>query len=368
MRVPFLDLGFTYSELKDELDAAVTRVQHSGRYVLGPEVEAFEREFAEYCGVKYCVGVGSGLDALTLMLAAIDIGPGDEVIVPANTYIATWLAVTHVGARPVPVEPDAATFNLDPERLEAAITVHTRAILVVHLYGQPANMAAINAIAGRHAIPVLEDAAQGHGAKYRGRYVGSFGVAAGFSFYPTKNLGAHGDGGAVTTNDIEVDRRVRRLRNYGSPARYINEEIGYNSRLDEIQAAILRVKLKRLEQWNAHRRTLANVYSEELFETDLVLPPTLGEADPVWHLYVVRTRNRDKLRSFLDRCGVETLIHYPVPPHLQKAYQFLSLPAGSLPISEAIHQEVLSLPMGPHLSRTTLEDVSAVVRRFFSER
>jgi dTDP-4-amino-4,6-dideoxygalactose transaminase len=359
--VTFLDLRATYLEIKDELDAAYQRVMNSGWYILGDEVTAFEREFADYCGTKHCVGVANGLEALQLILRSYGIGASDEVIVPSNTYIATWLAVSNAGATVVPVEPDPRTFNLDPRRIEAAITPKTRAILPVHLYGQPADMDPINDIARRHGLKVIEDAAQAHGARYRDRRVGSLGDAAGWSFYPTKNLGAYGDAGAVTTDDDELADRVRLLRNYGSKSKYYNEEKGINSRLDELQAALLRVRLKHLDEWNSRRARIAARYLEELRETDLMLPGVCEGADPVWHLFVIRSKRRDALQKYLKGQGVNTLVHYPVPPHLQKAYKDASLP-GAYPIAEAIHREVLSLPMGPHLSEQEATRVVEAVR------
>lgn len=362
--VPFLDLRATYLEIKDEMDAAYQRVMNSGWYILGDEVTAFEREFADYCGTKHCVGVANGLEALQLILRSYGIGANDEVIVPANTYIATWLAVSNAGATLVPVEPDPRTYNLDPRRVEAAITRKTKAILPVHLYGQPADMEPINDIARRHGLKVIEDAAQAHGARYRGRRVGSLGDAAGWSFYPTKNLGAYGDAGAVTTDDDQLADHVRLLRNYGSKSKNYNEEKGINSRLDEFQAALLRVRLRHLDEWNARRARIAAMYLEGLRETGLMLPGVCDGADPVWHLFVVRSNRRDELQAYLKGHGVNTLVHYPVPPHLQEAYPELTLRTEPLPITEAIHREVLSLPMGPHLSNSDAEQVVDGVRSF----
>ena len=349
-QVPFLDLRAAYLELEEELDEAVAHVVSGGQYVLGDELASFEREFAEFVGVKHCVGVANGLDALRLSLKAMGVRPADEVIVPSNTYIATWLAVSEAGARPVPVEPDPRTYNLDPERVEAAIGTKTKLILPVHLYGQPADMDAINEVAGRHGLRVLEDAAQAHGAMYKGRRVGSLGDGAAWSFYPGKNLGAMGDGGAVTTDDDALAERIRVLRNYGSRVKYVNEVKGCNSRLDEIQAAVLRVKLKHLDSWNMRRSQTASAYSEGLRGCDLVLPYAPAWCDPAWHLFVIRSRERDDLQQRLTHQNVETVIHYPIAPHLQGAYEELGLTRGALPISEAIHDEVLSLPMGPHLT------------------
>jgi dTDP-4-amino-4,6-dideoxygalactose transaminase len=356
--VPFLDLSAPWHELREELDAAWRRVMDSGWYILGKEVAAFEEEFAAWCGTCHCIGVGNGLDALHLILRALDIGPGDEVIVPSNTYIATWLAVTYAGATPVPVEPDSVTFNLDPMLLEAAITPKTRAVIPVHLYGQPADMDAVNSIARRHGLKVIEDAAQAHGARYRGRRCGSLGDAAGFSFYPGKNLGALGDGGAITTNDNDLAERVRMLRNYGSSKKYVNEVAGFNSRLDELQAALLRVKLARLDEWNDRRRVVAAAYYKELAGTGLALPFVPDWVEPVWHLYVVCCQDRDAVTARLDRSGIGWLIHYPVPPHLQGAYRNLGYRAGDFPVAERMTREVLSLPMGPHLASGQIDLVT----------
>lgn len=347
MTLPFLDLKSVHAELRSELIAAFERVVDSGWYVLGNEVAAFEREFAEYCGAEHCIGVASGLDALSLTLRAMEIGPGDEVIVPSNTYIATWLAVTHVGAHPVPVEPDATTFNIDPLLIEAAITPKTRAIMPVHLYGQPADLEPILALAHRYGLRVLEDAAQAHGARYCSRKIGGHGDAVAWSFYPGKNLGALGDGGAITTNDPVIAEKLRGLRNYGSKVKYHNDVIGYNSRLDELQAALLRVKLPYLDATNQHRAEIARLYCEGLVDLDLVLPYVPDHADPVWHLFVIRHEQRDELARRLHESGVSTMIHYPVAPHLQPAYAFLGHGKGAFPVSEALHQSVLSLPIGP---------------------
>jgi dTDP-4-amino-4,6-dideoxygalactose transaminase len=362
--IPFLELKSTYLELKPELDAAIATVLESGYYILGPQLEAFEAEFAASHGVRYCVGLSNGLDALHLGLLALGVGPGDEVIVPSNTYIATWLAVTYTGATPVPVEPVESTYNLDSARLEVAITPRTKVILPVHLYGQAADMDPIMAIARRHNLRVLEDAAQAHGASYNGRYVGGLGDIAAWSFYPGKNLGAFGDAGAITTNDAALADKVRVLRNYGSRIKYINEVTGYNARLDELQAAILRVKLKKLAEWNERRREIAQLYLENLQGLDLLLPGVPANNTPVWHLFVIRHPRRDDLQKYLSQAGIGTLIHYPIPPHLQQAYANLNLKEGSLPISEAIHREVLSLPMFPHLSLDQVQQVIAALRRY----
>lgn len=359
MKVPFLDLQAPYAELRDEMDAAYRRAMESGWYILGRESAAFEEEFAAYCGVRHCIGVGNGLDALHLILRAMGVGAGDEVIVPSNTFIATWLAVSYAGATPVPVEPDAKTYNLDPSRIEDAITPRTRAIIPVHLYGQPADMDAINQIAAPYGIKVVEDAAQAHGARYKGRRAGSLGHAAAFSFYPGKNLGALGDGGAVTTDDRELAEKIRLLRNYGSTVKYFHEEKGVNSRLDELQAALLRVKLSKLDEWNERRKVLAERYLQTLEGTPgLALPFVPEYAQPVWHLFVVRHPRRDELQKHLTDAGIGTLVHYPVPPHRQEAYRELNHAEGSFPVAERIAREILSLPMGPHLS---MEEADAVI-------
>jgi len=352
--------------MADELAAACDRVIRSGHYIIGAEVRAFEREFADYCGVPHVVGVSNGLDALTLILRAYDIGPGDEVIVPSNTYIATWLAVTHVGARPVPVEPIEATCNIDPARIPAAVGSRTKAILPVHLYGQPVDMDPILEIATRYGgIRVIEDAAQAHGAGYRGRITGlagGLGDAAGFSFYPSKNLGALGDAGAVATHDAAIADRVRVLLNYGSHVKYHNDEVGFNCRLDEMQAAMLRIKLRRLDEDTARRRDIAAAYLSGLAAAPgLTLPYVPGWADPVWHLFVVRHRARAALQSRLTEAGIGTLIHYPVAPHLQPAYKSLGFERGAFPISERIHDEVLSLPFGPELTDAQVREVVETV-------
>ncbi len=358
MNVPFLDLKTPYHELQTELDAAYHRAMESGWYILGKEVEAFEHEFAAYCGVKHCIGVGNGLEALHLILRAYGIGSGDEVIVPANTYIATWLAISYAGALPVPIEPDPRTYNLDPERIEGAITARTRAILPVHLYGQPADMDPIVEIARRHGLKVIEDAAQAHGAIYKGQQAGALGDAAGWSFYPGKNLGALGDAGGVTTDDDDLADRVRVLRNYGSRVKYFNEVKGYNSRLDPVQAAFLRAKLLHLDEWNQRRKSIVSVYRQKLAGIPELEVPFVPEGiEPSWHLFVVRHPQRDALQKHLTKAGVGTLIHYPVPPHLSEAYAEMACRPGDFPITERIAQTALSLPMGPHLQAEQMQYV-----------
>lgn len=363
MKVPFLDLKAPYLEIKEELDAVYGRVMHSGWYIMGQELEAFEAEFAAYCGAKYCIGVGNGLDALHLILLAMDIGPGDEVIVPAHTFIATWLAVSHAGATPIPVEPDAGTYNIDPSRVEAVITGRTKAIMPVHLYGQPSDMDPIREIANKYGLRVIEDAAQAHGARYKGSRVGGLGDAAGFSFYPGKNLGAMGDGGAVVTNDPGLADRVFALRNYGSRVKYNHLVQGFNSRLDELQAAFLRVKLAHLDEWNARRVKIADYYLGSLKDLNLTLPKVPSWAEPVWHLFALRTPKRDQLRRYLDELGIATMIHYPTPPHLQGAYAFSYAP-GELPLSQAMSEQLLSLPIGPHMSEEMTHWVAESLRKF----
>jgi len=356
--IPFLDLKNINLAGVDELTAAFNRVIQSGSYILGIEVRAFEEEFAAYCGVAHCVGVGNCLDGLHLILRAYGIGAGDEVIVPSNTYIATWLAVSYAGATPVPVEPVLNTYNIDPDLIEAKITRNTKAIMAVHLYGQTADMDGINAIASRHGLKVIEDAAQSHGATYRRRRAGSLGDAAAFSFYPGKNLGALGDAGAVTTDDAELAEQIRLLRNYGSRVKYHNEVKGFNSRLDELQAAFLREKLKVLDAQNAERCAVARQYLHALERVPgITLPVVPDWAEAVWHLFVIRHPHRDRLIEQLSARGIGSLIHYPMPPHLQPAYTDLGLQAGALPISEKVHQEVVSLPMWPGMSQSHVDAV-----------
>jgi dTDP-4-amino-4,6-dideoxygalactose transaminase len=364
MEVPFLDLQASYLELKGELDAAYRRVMESGWYVLGQEVAAFEEEFATYCGAKYCVGVGNGLEALHLILRAMGIGVGDEVIVPANTYIATWLAVSYAGATPVPVEPNIDTYNIDPEHIEAAITSKTKAIIAVHLYGQPADMDSIHRIAEKHGLKTIEDAAQAHGARYKNRRVGGLGDAAGFSFYPGKNLGALGDGGAITTNDGELAAELRLLRNYGSSVKYHNDIKGFNSRLDELQAAFLRVKLARLDEWNTRRQSIAQQYLDGLSQkVTIKLPMVEGYAESAWHLFVISCAHRDRLKSYLDDHLIGNLIHYPIPPHLSNAYaEHGSWSKGSFVRTEHISSHILSLPINPHISDEMLQRVISLLQ------
>ncbi|TWG86426.1 dTDP-4-amino-4,6-dideoxygalactose transaminase [Cupriavidus gilardii J11] len=360
-QVPFLSLKDVNQRYADELKAAASRVIDSGWYIMGEELTAFERAFAEYCGTQHCIGLGNGLDALTLVLRAWrlagELKEGDEVIVPANTYIATVLAVTENRLTPVLVEPDPRTFNLDPTRIERAITPRTRAIVPVHLYGQLADMDAINDIARRHGLRVLEDAAQAHGAAHAGKRAGAFGDAAGFSFFPGKNLGALGDAGAMVTNDAELAERVRALRNYGSHVKYHNVYQGVNSRLDEIQAAFLSVKLKYLDADTQIRRAVADQYLQRIRNPRIALPEVAQRDGHVWHVFVVRCEQRDALQKHLADKGIHSLIHYPVPPHLQPAYEAMKSLSPSLPLTEAIHREVLSLPMSPTLQAGQVDAV-----------
>jgi dTDP-4-amino-4,6-dideoxygalactose transaminase len=362
VNVPFLDLKALHDPLAAELDAAFARVRARGWFVLGEELSRFEAAFAREVGATEAVGVASGLDALVLALRALDVGPGDEVLVPSHTFIATWLAVSATGATPVPVEPDPHTFQLDPGRLEAARTPRTKVVLPVHLYGHPAPMREIDAFADRHGLAVVEDAAQAHGAALDGRRCGGLGRLAAFSFYPGKNLGALGDGGAVTTSDAALAERLRALRNYGSRTKYVHDEPGFNSRLDELQAALLSVKLPHLEGWNTRRRALARRYLDGLAGLpNLTLPAATPGALPVWHLFVVRHPRRDALRAHLASQGIETLVHYPIAPHASGAYRALG---HRLPIAEQLAAEVLSLPMGPHVTDDQADHVVAAVRAF----
>ena len=364
IKVPFLDLKSVNHAYSPELEEAFLKVLRSGQYIMGEECKAFEHSYAEYCGVNHCIGVGNGLEAMHLTLRAWGIGEGDEVIVPSNTYIATWLAVNYVGATLVPVEPDLGTYNLDPLMIERAITPRTKAIIAVHLYGQPVDFDLIYSIAEKFGLKVLEDAAQAHGAIYKSRRVGSLGHAAAFSFYPGKNLGALGDAGCVTTNDESLAEKIGELRNYGSLLKYHNNVRGYNSRLDELQAAFLNVKLPYLDRDNRRRSLIADFYTKELdgFE-GLVLPKVIDVAVPVWHLYVVRYSRRNELQKKLENKNIGTLIHYPIPPHLQPAYSDMGFSAGDFPLAEKIHQEVLSLPMGPNME---IDDAAKVVKTILS--
>lgn len=363
MKVPFLDLGATYKELKGDLDSAYFRVMDSGHYIMGPEVKSFEKEFAQYCGSAYCAGVSNGLDALVLLLRAYEIGPGDEVIVPSNTFIATWLAVTAVGAKPVSVAPATGSFNIDPDKIEKAITPKTKAIMPVHLYGIPCEMDKIMTIAGRHGLIVIEDAAQAQGAAFQGKKAGALGHAAAFSFYPGKNLGAYGDAGAITTNDQNIFDKVCHLRNYGSAEKYVHKYQGYNFRLDEMQAAFLRVRLSALPGWNEKRKQIAKQYFEAFNQMPLELPPQDSEkVSSSWHLFVVQVKNREEVQKYLADQGVMTLVHYPLPPSAQAAYgdksQYVELESYDA-------SRLLSLPIGPHMTAEMVQKTITTLKEFY---
>ena len=365
MKVPFVSLEIMHDEIRKELDDAYQAVMDNSFFIQGQACTAFEEEFADYCGVKYCVGVGNGLDALMLILRAMDIGAGDEVIVPSNTFIATALAVSYVGASPVFVEPEIETFNINPARIEEKINKNTKAIIAVHLQGRPADMDAINAVAQKHGLKVIEDAAQAHGARYKGKRVGSLGDAAGFSFYPVKNLGALGDGGCVTTDNKELADRIRALGNYGSDHKYHHIYQGVNSRLDEMQSAFLSVKLPHLDKWNADRRRIADRYLNEIHHPHIVLPLRSDSVfEHIYHVFVVRCEGRDRLEEYLNKNGIGTVRHYPIPIHLQGAYADLGLPEGSLPIAETISRTVLSLPMYYGMTEEQITQVIQTINRF----
>ena len=366
MKVNFLDLGRLNNNIRPALDDAYKRVMDSGWFITGPEVEAFENEFAAYSSVKHCVGVGNGLEALALLLRAYGVGHGDEVIVPSNTFIATWLAVSQCGAVPVPVEPNPLTYNLDPNRIQKAVTARTKVIMPVHLYGQTAEMDPILDVAGEHSLIVIEDAAQSQGALYKGHRAGGLGHAAGTSFYPGKNLGAMGDAGAVLTNDSVIADKVRVLRNYGSKVKYEHIEAGYNSRLDELQAAFLRVKLRVLDDWNNKRQSVASLYNEGLKNLPIKLPFVPEWAVPVWHLYVIATPHRDELQEFMAARGIGTVIHYPKPPHLQNCYH--SYKEMELPIATDSSKEIISLPISPDQTNEETEEVINAIQDFFKTK
>ncbi|MBI2050351.1 MAG: DegT/DnrJ/EryC1/StrS family aminotransferase [Parcubacteria group bacterium] len=366
MKIPFLNLKEINARHRDEIIGSVTSVIDSGHYILGERVSAFEKEFAEYCGTTYCVGVGNGLEALVLIIRAYkELGifkEGDEIIVPANTYIATILAITENRLKPVLVEPDINTYNLDASLIEQYITKKTKAILVVHLYGLVGYSAQIQEIADKHGLKIIEDAAQAHGAAYQGKKAGSLGDAAGFSFYPGKNLGALGDAGAITTNDDALAETLRALRNYGSHKKYYNQYQGMNSRLDELHAAILSIKLKYLDADNQKRRAIARQYAERIANQRLILPSTESDESHVWHLFVVRTKERDAFQEYLSTQGIGTIIHYPVSPHKQAA--FADWATQQYPVSEAIHATAISIPLYPTLSREAIDTVIAACNRY----
>jgi dTDP-4-amino-4,6-dideoxygalactose transaminase len=359
-QVPYLDLHAAVEELHAETDGAIRRVLESGRYILDSEVEAFEQEFAAFCDVRHCIGVGNGLDALQLLLRALGVGPGDEVVVPAYTAVATWMAVTLVGATPVGVDVDGMTWNLDPERVEAALTPRTKAVIAVHLFGQPAAVDALAELTEARGIALIEDAAQAHGARYDGRRVGGLARGAAFSFYPTKNLGALGDGGAVTTDDDELADTVRRLRTYGWRERDVSELKGLNSRLDELQAAVLRVRLRRLERWTRRRAEIADVYLRA-FDQRVTTPTVAASSEPAWHLFVIAVDERDNLRARLAERGVGTLVHYWPLPHLTPAFRADGWKEGSLPVAERLASSSVSLPLYPQLGDSACHKVVEAV-------
>lgn len=368
MEIPFVDLRAQYRQIQNEVDAAVLAVMQRGDFVLGGAVTEFEREFAEYCNVEHCVGVDSGYSALELMVRAYDIGPGDEVITAANTFIATTLAISNTGATPVLVDCDPRTYNIDASKIEAAITPRTRAIMPVHLYGQTADMDAIVGIARKHGLLVFEDAAQASGARYKGRRAGSLGDAAAFSFYPGKNLGAYGDGGAVTTDDAAIAEKIRLLRNIGQKVKYYHEVKGFNHRLDTVQAAVLRVKLPYLDGWNASRRHAATTYAEMLAGLPIIAPETADYAEHIFHLFVVRVSGRrEALMDHLKEMGVATGLHYPIPIHLQPAYAELGYKRGDFPVTEAYADEIVSLPIFPELDDNKVAYVANAIREFMVE-
>jgi dTDP-4-amino-4,6-dideoxygalactose transaminase len=360
--IPFLDLKQTNASHQSAIQDAIQRVLTSGWYILGEEVKSFERQFAAYCQTTHCIGVANGLEALTLVLKAWDFPSGSEVIVASNAYIASVLSITHAGLKPIWVEPDPKTYLLDPMRIEAAISTHTKAILPVHLYGRCCDMKPINELAERYNLKVLEDAAQAHGACYQNKRAGNLGHAAGWSFYPSKNLGALGDAGAITTNDDELADRLRALRNYGSTKKYVTDYVGYNSRLDEMQAAILSAKLPFLDGENGRRRALTKLYLDGIQNPDVKLPPADQPEEDAWHLFVIRHPRRDKLRAYLQEQGIGTDIHYPIPPHQQRAYAEFS--QQSFPISEQLHREVISLPLNPSLTDAEVAYIIDRINRF----
>jgi dTDP-4-amino-4,6-dideoxygalactose transaminase len=366
MKIPYLNLKKLNEPFEYDFENAYRDFIQSGWYILGESVSAFEKEYSDFNNVQYTIGVANGLDALILSLKALHIGFGDEVIVPSNTYIASWLAVSYVGAKPVPVEPRMETYNINPDLIEAEITPKTKAIMPVHLYGQICEMEEIMKIAKKHNLYVVEDNAQSQGASYKGKVSGSWGHCNGTSFYPGKNLGALGDGGAVTTNDVDLARILRVMRNYGSEKKYYNEVKGINSRLDEIQASFLSIKLKRLNEDNAKRIEVARLYIKLLQGVgDLTLPQLAENATSVFHIYLIRTKKRDELQTYLTDNGIGTMIHYPVPPHLQEAYRDLGFESGDFPIAEEIAQTALSLPLWPGMTKEEVTVVTRNIKSFF---
>jgi len=357
MKIPFVNFEPMHTEIRNEIIAGFKDIYDRNCFILGQSVDAFEKEFSKYCNTDYCISCGNGLDALSIILRGYDIGEGDEVIVPSNTYIATALAVSYVGAKVVLVEPDIQTFNIDVNKIEAVITKQTKAIISVHLYGRPAEVDKINMLCKKYNLKLIEDAAQAHGAMYNGKKIGSLGDAAGFSFYPGKNLGALGDGGAILTNDTILAQKVRAIRNYGSTTKYYNEYKGVNSRLDEIQAEFLRIKLKYLDKWNNDRKRSVKLYLEGINNNKIILPCINSVHESVWHVFIVRTEYRDDLEKYLKDNGIQTLIHYPVPIPLQKAYKDLGYKIGDFPVAETISRTVLSLPLWYGMSEDEINHV-----------
>ena len=362
MKVQFLDVLSGYNEHKDEFKKAALRVLESGCYISGPEVEDFELNFSKFTDADYTVGVANGLDAIYIALLALNIGPGDEVIVPSNTFIATWLAVSRCGAIPVPVEPKITTMNIDPTKIASVITSKTKAIIAAHLYGQPADLDDLICIAKQNNLKLIEDAAQAHGAKYFDKKIGSHSDFVSWSFYPGKNLGAFGDAGAITTNNKDLAGKVRKIGNYGSEVKYVNDLLGVNSRLDPIQAAFLNIKLASIQSWNTHRVKVAECYNTYLKGSGIELPFVDDNRKSAWHLYVIRHHKRDQIVYEMSKLGIQILIHYPIPPHLQKAYTSLGYKVGDFPVAELLANEVMSLPIGPHIKMDQVEYVAKSLR------
>lgn len=364
--IAFLDLKAAYSELKSDIDAAYFRVMDSGRWILGPELEAFENEFAQYCGTKYCAGVASGLDALTITLVSLGLEAGDEIIVPSNTFIATWLSITSAGAIPVPVEPEPGTFNISLDTIKQKLSKRTKAVIVVHLFGEPVNIEPIINYLNNHNIHLIEDAAQAHGSSRNGRQTGSFGIASAFSFYPGKNIGAFGDGGAIVTDSEVLIKEIKCRRNYGSIIKNEHLMTGNNSRLDELQAAFLRVKLSLTDEWNRRRAKIAYQYSLGLKNVgDIKTPETLPGNKPAWHLYVIQTKQRDELKQYLHQKGIETHIHYPAPVYRHPPFQEYG--SSKITYADSLSHEILSLPIGPHLIADDLDKIIYEIKRFFTK-
>jgi len=365
--IPYLDLRAQIQPLRAELDAAVARTIDHCSFCLGPDVAQFEKDFAKFCGAEHCVAFNSGTSALHIAMLLLGVGPGDEVVTTPYTFVATSWAISYVGAKPVFVDVDDTTFNLDPKLMEKAITPRTKAVMPVHLYGQPFDVDAVREICRRHKLPLVEDSAQAHGAKWQGRVIGTFGEISCFSFYPGKNLGAFGEGGALVTNNVEFAKRARSLREHGSTVRYYHDEVGFNYRMEGFQGAVLGIKLKHLEKWTRERQRVARRYTELLADTPLQLPREAAGAESVWHLYVVRHPRRDELKKFLEENQVGCALHYPLPLHLQKCYASLGYKAGDFPVAEKAARECLSLPIFPELTDAQIQRVADVVKGFFKK-